>query len=318
MKGIVRKRIWGGILAVAAGWLFVACGTAGHGDAQDGVRQSVYFWSTTFALNDAQTEFLRREHVGRLYLRYFDVVPDANGMAMPNATVRFRSQRPMGVEVVPTVYIVNECMAKDVGALDSLLLARIVQMNETHDIDSVREIQIDCDWTMRTRATFFSFLERLRTRAQKLGLTVSATIRLHQLTQPVPPVDRGVLMMYNTGDVTVLGNTNPILDMRDVEPYLRHLGRYDLPLATAYPVFSWRVVFRRGRFVGILHADDDLPVLPGDTLVEQAAPLATVLAAREAVGRVRPDANDEVILYDLSETNIERINSEHYEKVFGH
>lgn len=278
---------------------------------------SVYYWSTTFRIDSAQQQFISGQDISRIYLRYFDVVVNEMGEAMPNATVRFQSAQPKGVEIVPTVYIMNDCMAKSVANLDSLILQRVMQMSETNDIGGVREIQIDCDWTRRTQDTYFAFLERLAKRARDKGIAISATIRLHQLSQRVPPVDRGVLMMYNTGDVRKYDGTNPILDMKDVAPYLRHLAAYDLPLATAYPVFAWRVLFRNKQYVGIMHSDDELPVLPGDTIMVREPSPEVVKQVRQAVDGKRRDANDEVILFDISETNIQRINQYHYEEVFS-
>lgn len=304
------------IILVCVVMATVVCACTKRERGERGLR-SVYYWSTVYELDSAERAFLEREHVGRIYLRYFDVVVDDEGRVMPNATVRFRSEQPGGVEVVPTIYIMNECMSRDVSQLDSLLLRRVMQMSETNDITGVREIQIDCDWTMTTRKTYYDFLMRLVERARKENIQISTTIRLHQLSQPVPPVERGVLMMYNTGDVRKWDGTNPILDMRDAGPYLRYLSDYDLPLSTAYPVFAWQVLFRGDKYIGIMHSDDDLPVLPGDTVVERRVELPVLLEAKGAVGRERPDANDEVILFDLSSKTIKRINEYHYEKVFS-
>ena len=302
------------ILALTA-LLLAACGHTPPG--VDDPRPAVYYWRTVFKLDSVERAFLRQHHVGKIYLRYFDVVVNADGRVMPNATVRFLSGQPKGVEIVPTIYIMNECMTRDVSQLDSLLLGRVMQMSETNDIAGVKEIQIDCDWTMRTRKVYYDFLKRLVDRAREKNVKISTTIRLHQLTQPVPPVERGVLMMYNTGDVRQWEGTNPILDMRDAGPYMRHLKKYDLPLSTAYPVFAWQVLFRGDKYIGIMHSDDDLPVLKGDTVVERRVKLPMLLEAKGAVGRERPDANDEVILFDLSSKTINRINEYHYEKVFS-
>ena len=304
------------IILVCVVMATVVCACTKRERGERGLR-SVYYWSTVYELDSAERAFLEREHVGRIYLRYFDVVVDDDGRVMPNATVRFRSEQPGGVEVVPTIYIMNECMSRDVSQLDSLLLRRVMQMSETNDITGVREIQIDCDWTMTTRKTYYDFLMRLVERARNENIQISTTIRLHQLSQPVPPVERGVLMMYNTGDVRQWDGTNPILDMRDAGPYLRYLSDYDLPLSTAYPVFEWRVLFRDKRFVGIMHSDDDYPVLSGDTIVRREASAEVVMEARRAIDNQRPDANDEVILFDLSKTNVQRINKFHYEKAFS-
>lgn len=278
--------------------------------------RSVYYWSTTLSIDSVKQQFMRRHNVSRMYLRYFDVVDGDDGMPVPNATLRFLTPVPKDVEVVPVVYIVNSCMAAADTSLAPKIYRRVLQMNETNGIGGVKEIQIDCDWTMRTRSVYFSFLRQLRSMAGADGIKLSATIRLHQLSQPAPPVDRGVLMMYNTGDFTDLACRKPILDMNDAAPYMPRLAGYGLPLAAAYPLYSWRILFRRGHYVGIMHADDDLPVLPGDSIVERRVEMADILKAKDAVSRKRTDVNSEIILFDMSNQNITRFNSDDYEKIY--
>lgn len=278
--------------------------------------RSVYYWSTTLRIDSVKQQFMLRHNVSRMYLRYFDVVYGDDGMPVPNATLRFLTPVPKDVEVVPVVYIVNSCMAAADTSLAYKIYRRVRQMNETNGIGGVKEIQIDCDWTMRTRSVYFSFLRQLRSMAGADGIKLSATIRLHQLSQPAPPVDRGVLMMYNTGDFTDLACRKPILDMNDAAPYMPRLAGYGLPLAAAYPLYSWRILFRRGRYVGIMHADDDLPVLPGDSIVERRVEMADILKAKDGVSRKRADANSEIILFDMSNQNITRFKSEDYEKIY--
>lgn len=278
--------------------------------------RSVYYWSTTLSIDSVKQQFMRRHNVSRMYLRYFDVVDGDDGMPVPNATLRFLTPVPKDVEVVPVVYIVNSCMAAADTSLAPKIYRRVLQMNETNGIGGVKDIQIDCDWTMRTRSVYFSFLRQLRSMAGADGIKLSATIRLHQLSQPAPPVDRGVLMMYNTGDFTDLACRKPILDMNDAAPYMPRLAGYGLPLAAAYPLYSWRILFRRGRYVGIMHADDDLPVLSGDSIVERRVELGDIMRAKDAVSRKRADANGEILLFDMSNQNITRFKPEDYEKIY--
>lgn len=290
----------------------LSCGGRHGGDA---VR-SVYYWSTTLRMDSVKEQFMREHNVSRMYIRYFDVVEDESGRPVPNATLRFVTAVPKGIEVVPVVYIVNSCMRRDISGLAEKIYRRVRQMNETNGIGGVKEIQIDCDWTMRTRSVYFSFLRQLRSMAGADGIKLSATIRLHQLSQPAPPVDRGVLMMYNTGDFTDLACRKPILDMNDAAPYMSRLAGYGLPLAAAYPLYSWRILFRRGRYVGIMHADDDLPVLAGDSIVERRVELDDIMRAKDAVSRKRADANGEILLFDMSNQNITRFKPEDYEKIY--
>ena len=282
-----------------------------------GEVRSVYYWSTVLDIDSQKAAFIGRHGVSRVYLRYFDVVPDEAGRPVPNATLRFKTGVPRGVEVVPTVYVVNSCMAADTSGLAERIVRRVAQMCETNGIGPVRELQIDCDWTRRTRERYFAFLRTVGRLAAARGMRVSATIRLHQLAEAPPPVDRGVLMMYNTGDFTSPDCEKPILDMRDAAPYVGNLGRYGLPLSAAYPIYSWRILFRGGRYVGIMHRDDDLPVLPGDTIVTRAPTVGDIAEAVKAVGRRRPDANREVILFDLGNQNITRFNPDDYEKIYN-
>ena len=305
--------------------------------------RSMYYWRTVFTLSQAERDFMKAHHVERLYVRYFDVVLNEQGEPMPNATIKFEAPSPNPTaspdpskgrgdanelpvcsplpleglgEVIPVVFITNDCMARTHEGLAEKVLTRVLQMNETHDVKGVSELQIDSDWTITTRRNFFAFLDELRPLAKAKGIALSATIRLHQLSQPVPPVDRGVLMVYNTGDVTRFDCHHPILDLNDVRQYLRHLKNYDLPLSAAYPLFSWRVLFRNGRYVGIMPGDD-LPGIDGDSIALRQPDMPHIMEAREAIGRLRSDIHHEVILYDISEQNITRFKTNDYETIFG-
>lgn len=286
-------------------------------DQREPTQRSMYYWSTVLDIDSIKSAFIKQHGIGRIYLRYFDVVKNESGELAPNATLSFKTGIPDDIETVPTVYITNDCMLGDTRGLAEKIFRRIKQMSQTNDIENVKEIQIDCDWTQTTRKRYFAFLEELRRMAHAERMQLSVTIRLHQLSQPVPPADRGVLMMYNTGDFTDIGCEKPILDMRDAAPYMHRLHSYRLNLSTAYPLFGWRILFRNGRYVGIIHADDDLPILPGDSVVLRQPSLDDIMAAVKAVERKRHDANREVILYDLNNRNIRKFKPDDYEKIFN-
>jgi hypothetical protein len=169
-------------------------------------------------------------------------------------------------------------------------------MNETNDIAAVREIQIDCDYTSRSRRTYYEFLDSVRS---AWGGRVSTTIRLHQLSMSAPRVDYGVLMIYNTGDPNKFDERNPILDLRDVKPYLRHLSDYPLPLAAAYPVFSW---------LRTIHAVN----------VEHTVEADEILRVKHAVEQERPTLSAAIITYHLDKENINRYKPETYEEIYHH
>lgn len=279
--------------------------------------RSVYYWSTTLSMDSVKTAFMRNYDISRMYIRYFDVVADQSGRAVPNATLKFATAVPQGIDVVPTVFVMPECLRQDRSRLASLIVKRVVQMNETNDVYNVNEIQIDCDWTRSTRLLYYEFMRAMMRECHSRHLKLSSTIRLHQLAQTPPPADRGVLMMYNTGDATDIRCHKPILDMHDAVPYLPRLNDYKLKLSTAYPIFTWRILFRGGRFVGFIHNDGEYPILPSDSIALRQPSAADIIEAVNVIGIRRPDANNEIILFDLNNHNINRLKHKDYEKILN-
>ncbi len=279
--------------------------------------RSVYYWSTTLNMDSVKTAFMRNYDISRMYIRYFDVVADQSGRAVPNATLKFATDVPQGIDIVPTVFVMPECLRQDRSRLASLIVKRVVQMNETNDVYNVKEIQIDCDWTQSTRQLYAEFMQAMMRECHSRHLKLSSTIRLHQLAQTPPPADRGVLMMYNTGDATDIRCHKPILDMHDAAPYLPRLNDYKLKLSTAYPIFAWRILFRGGRFVGFIHHEDEYPILPSDSIALRQPSADDIIEAVNIIGDRRPDANNEIILFDLNNNNINRFKRKDYEKILN-
>ena len=279
--------------------------------------RSVYYWSTTLNMDSVKTAFMRNYDISRMYIRYFDVVADQSGRAVPNATLKFATDVPQGIDIVPTVFVMPECLRQDRSRLASLIVKRVVQMNETNDVYNVKEIQIDCDWTQSTRQLYAEFMQAMMRECHSRHLKLSSTIRLHQLAQTPPPADRGVLMMYNTGDATDIRCHKPILDMHDAAPYLPRLNDYKLKLSTAYPIFTWRMLFCGGRFVGFIHNDGEYPILPSDSIALRQPSAADIIEAVNVIGSRRPDANNEIILFDLNNHNINRLKHKDYEKILN-
>lgn len=296
--------------------IFLALCSCSHNDSARRMR-AAYWWSTTLNVDSSKEAFIKTHRIERLYIRYFDVVLNDRNEPTPNATLRFLSALPADLEAVPVVFIVNDCMRQSTEGLAQKILSRVMQMSETNGVNGVKEVQIDCDWTLTTQREFYKFLAEMRRLCHAEGMKLSATVRLHQLSQAPPPSDSGVLMVYNTGDFTRLDCQKPILDVADIRPYLRHLDSYKLPLATAYPVYSWRILFRAGRYVGIMHSDDDLPVLPSDSIVTRQPTFNDIVEAQKAINSHIKTANGETIIFDLSNQNIQRFKAKEYETIFS-
>ena len=172
-------------------------------------------------------------------------------------------------------------------------------MNETNDVKDVRELQIDCDYTGRSLKTYYNFLEIVRTVAHQHDMRLSTTIRLHQLSMPVPPADYGILMLYNTGDPHKYAERNPILDIRDVMPYISKLDDYELPLAAAYPVFLWQRTIYGVRVDHWVESDE-------------------ILKVKDIVEEKRPELRNTILTYHLDKENINRYTPQIYEAIYHH
>ena len=258
---------------------------------------AVYYWRTDLRLDSTEKAFLQQYHINKVYCRYFDVVMNDEGTEpKPNATISFSDTLPSDIEMIPTIYITEDCMHQKHEGLAEKIVKRILQMNETNDIPEVREIQIDCDYTSRSRKTYYEFLKEVK---HAWGKTLSTTIRLHQLSMEVPPVDYGALMVYNTGDPRNWEERNPILDYRDVYPYLKQLDKYQLPLATAYPVFQWIRNIQGVRLEHTVEAED-------------------ILRVKKAMEKERKNLSRSIITYHLDKDNINRYKPKTYEEIYHH
>lgn len=278
----------------------ISCGKQRYQDESLEQSNGVYYWRTDLHLDSTERAFLKQHHINKVYCRYFDVVmSDDDTEPKPNATIAFTDTLPASIELIPTVYITEDCMHKPHKDLAEKLVKRIMQMNETNHIGNVHEIQIDCDYTSKSRATYYQFLEQVRHHLSPTSYHLSTTIRLHQLSMPVPPVDYGVLMVYNTGDPRKWQERNPILDYRDVYPYLNKLAQYQLPLAAAYPVYQWIRNIQNVR-------------------IEHTVEAAELLKVKKALEKERPSLSKAVITYHLETDNINRYKTETYEEIYHH
>lgn len=232
---------------------------------------AIYHWKTTFSPDSAELSFMEKHEVKRMYVRLFDVDLDTSPMddfadPIPVGTTTFKGKAPEGMEVVPCVFITTRVLKffggpslpmEGIPSLASKIYTRTKNMMDYNDLGQLSEIQLDCDWTESTRDIFYELCKKVKSLAVKDSVLTSATIRLHQLSSSPPPVDRGVLMVYNTGALRSSGTKDSILDYGDVKKYLGGKSlHYDIPLDFAFPVFGWGVLFRKGTFLCILHKTD--------------------------------------------------------------
>lgn len=239
-----------------------SCGDATHNDEGEETKEtkvvlperkaanSVYHWKTVFDPSEEEWDFMKRHDVKRLYVKMFDVVYSWGGYNecsynTPTATTIFKQKPKDDVNIVPVVYITYEAlckMKKKEQVFAEKIVTRVLNMMSYNELGEMKEMQLDCDWTKNTQECYFELCRCVRKLLNNKGIALSATIRLHQLRDDAPPVDRGMLMLYNTGSLKDFETKNSILEYKDVKPYLK-TSSYGVELDFVYPAFSWNVWF---------------------------------------------------------------------------
>jgi len=216
---------------------------------------SFYYWRTGFTLDAFEQQTLRDGSVSSLYTRYFDVDwAPGDTMAAPVAPIHF-DNIPSGFSIIPVVFFRNRVFERTapaaVPALVDKVHALVRRISASAHADP-QQIQFDCDWTEKTKDRYFAFLREYERTTDQI---VSATIRLHQVKYPdrtgIPPVDHGVLMFYNMGNIDA-GPGSSIYDRSIAHRYTPSLRSYPLPLDLALPIFSWSLLVRDGKVVRLL------------------------------------------------------------------
>ncbi len=220
------------------------------------IEPAFYHWQTELNIDSTEQGYLKALDARRLYVKFFDVAwNEANNEATPQASLELVGEWP-DYEIVPTVFITNQTMLELPATQRAALADRVLQkIKELWPGLEPVEIQLDCDWTERSREAYFQLLELVR---ERLPLTtkLSVTLRLHQYRYPeqtgIPPADRAMLMFYNMGDLTDWQESNSILNLEKAKPYLQTTAAYPLPLDFALPIFNWGVLFRKGKMIKLM------------------------------------------------------------------
>lgn len=243
-----------GFLAICTS--LIACQTT---ESPKQITPAFYHWKVAYNPTHSELNQCKDLKTSKLYLRFFDVDwDDKTRQPVPKAFVQFR-QKPLG-NVVPVIFITNRTLSNVApSALPELVtyitqaVTRISQKNEIR----FNEVQFDCDWSTSTRDRYFRLLTLLK---KQLQCPISATIRLHQIKYTdqtgIPPVARGMLMLYNVADWKQADTRNSIYDSDVANQYLSFVPTYPLPLDVVLPLFRWTVVYRNNRFLTFLNNVD--------------------------------------------------------------
>jgi len=309
---------------------------------------SFYYWRTSLKLDSQEQQTLYKQCNGPLYIRYFDIdfLPQ-DSTPVPISPLVSDTNMP-NMNIVPVVYIKNRVLQKlDTAGIEALLrrINRLVNhINQTLHT-SPTAIQFDCDWTDNTRNNYFLLLSRYKA---LYAQSVSATIRLHQVKYPlrtgIPPVDNGILMYYNMGNIDTSA-TNSIYDASIAGRYIESLKTYPLALDVALPIFAWAQLIRDGRVVKLLNKmnyqhfenDSNFVRVANDRFKVKNAGFhggyyfkendliktehITEKDLLEMVAQVNKNSNHKIqnlILYDLDKENLVLYDKNSFKKILDH
>lgn len=264
-----RSFLWLALAAV----VFSACSSRRSHDVD------FYYWKSKCAIGETEREYFNQLQSKRLFVRIFDVDVE-DGVAVPVGQIQGLTKEQLpneNAKVIPVVFITNETFLTCVDEESIDKLAGNVSNGVAHymgkaDLDFA-EIQIDCDWTERTRRPYFRFLTLLAEKSQR---SISCTLRLHQIRDRektgVPPVVRGSLMCYATSNPQEGMTRNSILDMELLKAYTSNINDYPIDFDVILPIYSWGIVTNHMGKVklvnGLTEADLQAPMFEktGDNL----------------------------------------------------
>ena len=327
--------------------LFFSCTSKSKRD----VNRGFYFWKSNFQLNEKDQERLQSLKVNKIYVKFFDVDwNDAAAKPVPVAVVQPEGILDTTFQIVPTIFITNNTFEKGEGYelynLSHNVFNKIIGMQNCFPRKiKIKEIQIDCDWNEATGEKYFNFLKNIKSLSGS-DIKISATIRLHQIKYfaktGVPPVDRGMLMFYNMGNVNFNFPANSIYNKEDALKYVESIKNYPLPLDIALPIFSWAAIYREDKLVQLIR-DFDKNLYGNKALVEieknvfrasQIIDLKSAVIKKgdiikfeimdpssslEAAHLIEKHAKDSlsVVLFDYNNLNFNRYNNASLENIFN-
>jgi hypothetical protein len=304
------RRFAAGFVVLVAG-LFAIYWQTGNAGKEAGVppKISYYHWANSYT--DDPT-LLRTYAPTRLYLKLLDIGYRDKNLSINPTDIH----TPPSVPVIPAVFLDNEALRE--APLDTLRDQILTHVPPK----TYQNLQMDCDWTVQTRDSYFALLKRLHEDYPHL----SVTLRLHQVKYAqhtgVPPADRAVLMYYNMSDIRDPDTLNYILDNAVGKRYLHNFADYPLPLDLALPLYQQTRVIRQGKLVHLassatVNADkterledkhyrvtqghywQDYYLYPDDELRVDSVDIPALHEAAQQLAEVMHP--DEIIFYSLSD-----------------
>jgi hypothetical protein len=266
------------------------------------VERACYFWkSNQYWFSDREDTLLNTLGISKMYVKYFEVQahPTLGNAPMSKTSFNLFQIRNKKIELVPVVFISNEVLKKNTqGAMDTLadnivFLARKYSSTyqSPNSWNDVVEMQIDCDWTPSTKENYFYLLKQIKALSK---LKISCTLRLYPYAYPdkmgVPPVDKVMLMCYNLLPPLESRDKNSILDLDELQAYLKKAKKYPVDMDVALPVFSWMHHYSNNQFKSLINRNPE----PYSSILSNPGALWSEVTTDSLIGDVYFRAGDRI------------------------
>ncbi len=229
----------------------------------ENVEHAFYYWkSDNWRLSENEKKIIDSQNVSKLYVKFFEVEHNDLMGNIPVSKNNLSIYSKENYSIIPCVYIRNEVFLKskkeELDILADNIIFLINKKKEEHlrDVEEINEIQMDCDWTLKSKENYFYFLTKLKQIYKK---KISCTLRLYPYKYPekmgIPPVDKATLMCYNLINPLEDKSKNSILDTNELSKYLNKNRKYPLHLDIALPVYSWMQLFQNNEFTKVIYTD---------------------------------------------------------------
>ena len=219
-------------------------------------RRAVYYWRTDFTLSSEHIDQLNQFQITSLYVRIFDLDLQSNQLN-PVAPLRVNSAFPVGFSFVPVIYITPAALRSlhliSASVLADKIINTIEEFQKKNHWPAYLELQLDADWTSSNEEGYFQLLRQVKTRLNSAGVKLSSTVRLHQLSNVNPPVDRQLIMIYNVNSLTNPNTDKTILPAKLAKRYIGNKLSQHGEIDIALPVYTWLSHFHGHRFLGLVH-----------------------------------------------------------------
>ncbi len=224
------------------------------------VERAFYYWkSNEWRISQKEDSIIKKIGIQKIYVKFFEVDNSEVLGNFPISKSNLRIDEEFKYNIIPTIFIKNDVFLKsNQKAIDSLVLNVNFLLNkklkENYEKNMITELQMDCDWTLKSKENYFYFLKKIKEISKK---KISCTLRLYPYKYPnkmgIPPVDKATLMCYNLINPLENHTKNSILDLKELESYLNTEKKYPVPLDVALPIYSWMQVYQNNEFSEVIY-----------------------------------------------------------------